>query len=173
LNAKIAVMVAAMAGVLACAGGWLALPALQSAQSAVERQASVELERARRLLHEYSANLAYTSLLSDRLTEEVAEFDPDDISSDMEDEYQALHTTMWESYVPTDWRSGRDSSPRQARANYGNVSGDIRQAAILLLLAKCGSRSAASISSLSQPHQMSLPGSSVFPWANRSTAHAV
>lgn len=127
LNAKLAPMVAAIAGVLVCVAGWLTLPALQSAQSAAESEASVELERARRLLHEYDANLTYASLLSDRLTDEVAELALDDISSAMEDEYQALHTTMWEAYVPTDWRSGRDNSPRQARTNYGNASGDMRQ----------------------------------------------
>ena len=46
-------MIAAAMAVAACAVGWVALPALQGSQNAVERETAIKLERARRLLHQY------------------------------------------------------------------------------------------------------------------------
>lgn len=126
MNGKPATIIAAATALAACAVGWVALPALQGSQQAVEREASMKLERARRLLHEYSAAIAYESLLSKQLDGEIAELDPSDISSDLEDEYQELHAAMWEAYTPTDWPQ-HGGSPRKARANYGNVSNQMQQ----------------------------------------------
>lgn len=100
----------------------MALPSLQSPVRAVEADAAVQLERARRLLHAYDAGQAYESVLVERLIDAVVDVDVDDIADDLADEYQQIHGELWAAYQPQDWR--RDS-PRPANANYGNLSGDV------------------------------------------------
>lgn len=128
-------LIAAGAGLVACAGGWLALPALQSSRRVVASEVSIELERARRLLDQYNVRLAQQSLLVGQLEENGVEVGGEGLPSDLEDEYQRLHAEMWEAYRPTDWAEG-SSDPRPARANYGNLPRQIdeglaRQAALI------------------------------------------
>ncbi len=126
LNRNHLPIIVTVAAFVMCGGGWLLLPTLQGARRSVDIEASVELERARRLLHMYNASLAYEALLVEQLNEEDMEVDFEDISEDVADQYQQSHTAMWEAYQPSDWAPGT-AEPRPARANYGSLSGQIRQ----------------------------------------------
>jgi len=126
LNKNTLALIAAGAGLVACAGGWLALLALQSPRRVVASEVSVELERARRLLDRYNVMLAQQSLLVGQLEENGIEVGEEGLPSELEDEYQQLHAEMWEAYRPTDWAEG-SPEPRPARANYGNLPRQIEQ----------------------------------------------
>ncbi len=108
---------------LALSGGvWVMLPSLEAAPQRVEREAGVHIERARRLFHQYNANLGYQSLLVDTLRDmgvDASEWQ--DASDDAADIYQEAHTELWESYTPTNW----SDAPRKANTNYGNIDGQI------------------------------------------------
>ncbi len=119
-------IIVSIAALVTCGGGWLLLPALQSARRAVDVEASVELERARRVLHMYNANLAYRALIVEQLDEEDVELTFEDLSEDVADQYSLLHTAMWEAYQPNDWAPGA-AEPRPARATYGNLPAQMRQ----------------------------------------------
>lgn len=107
-----------------CGAGWFALPFLQDDARAVDAQASVELERARRLLDRYVAGLTLVSLVSNQYENEGIEVYADDLSDEMADDYQEIHAELWESYQPQD-RQG--DSLRPARASYGNLTRQIQQ----------------------------------------------
>ncbi len=124
MNKQIVGAVVAVAALGFCAGGYWLLPALQGAQRTVETDASEQVERARRLLHQYNASLGYKSLLTDQLGERGIEVDPQDLSDEVEDEYQQIHAAMWEAYQPTDWRGDRLSP---AHASYGNMPRQIEE----------------------------------------------
>ncbi|MHC4697828.1 MAG: coiled-coil domain-containing protein [Planctomycetota bacterium] len=118
--------VVAIAALVLCGIGWLVLPWLEGAQRAVDAEAAVHLERARRSLDKYDYGWEYKSLLLDRLAEvgvDVDVEDPDELIDVGADEYQAKHEDLWEIYQPTDWQA----SPRPRRANYGNLPGQIRE----------------------------------------------
>ncbi len=101
---------------------WVVLPSLEAAPQRVEREAGVHIERARRLFHQYNANLGYQALLVETLRDlGVDATAPEELSEDATDVYQEAHTELWESYTPMDW----SDSPRQARTNYGNINGQI------------------------------------------------
>lgn len=112
-------------GLVAFAGAWLALPLLQGPRRTVEEEVSVELERARRLLDNYVATLTYEGLLRDRLAATNVQVDADALSTEAQDDYQQVHTALWEAYTPRDWPEG--GSPRPARPNYGNLTNQIKQ----------------------------------------------
>ncbi len=113
---------------VACAAGWVMLPALQSADASVDAQASVHLERARRIAHGYSHGLSFKSLLLDRMAElgvNVYMEDADELLEEYADEYQNLHQDRWDAYQPYDF-SGTDMPPSTARAGYGNIPRQVR-----------------------------------------------
>ena len=124
MNKNLVTLIVSVAAVVACGIGWLVVPALQGARAAVDAETSVRLERARRLLDQYNAALAYQALLIERLSEQGVEIDPDDLSEDVADDYQQLHAEMWEAYRPVDWPEVGEPTPAYAR--YGNVPGEIR-----------------------------------------------
>ncbi len=99
---------------------WFVVPSLQSDRQRVDAEASLHVERARRLLHQYNARLTYKSMLTDQLTGWGVDVDPEVVSEDLEDEYQRLHESIWEAYQPVDW-----DRERPARANYGNLARQI------------------------------------------------
>lgn len=103
---------------LICGAGWVFMSGYDVQQS-LENEVSVHLEQARRILQQHSAELDYQSLLVDQIQNlDVELADPDDLSDDALDEYQEIHTQLWESFQPIDW----GANPRDARANYGNLS---------------------------------------------------
>lgn len=119
-------IIVSLAALAACGIAWLALPSLQEPQRAVNYEASLQLERARRLLAKYSVSLANKSLLLDRLYEtgvDVDVEDPADLVAVAADDYQAHHEALWEEFQPTDW----SEHPRLARAGYGNLERQIRE----------------------------------------------
>jgi len=113
-----------VAAVAIYAAGWFLLPSLQGPERTVEQEASIQLERARRLLHQYDARLSYKAMLTDDLAEQGFELDPEEISEDLADEYEQAHNVMWEAYKPTDW-VGDDT--RVARANYSDLTRQINE----------------------------------------------
>lgn len=122
---KIAVIAFAVAAG-ACGLAWYFLPSLQSAQRRVDSEASLHLERARRLLHQYSANVAYQGLVLDQLRDvdvDVDIADPTALVEDAGDEYQERHTEHWTAFEPRDWNQ---DPPRAVKPSYGNVAGQIR-----------------------------------------------
>lgn len=122
---KLAVIAfAAVIGVSAAA--WLFLPSLQAAQRKVDAEASLRLERARRLLHSYNAGLAYRGLILDQLRDievDVDISDPQALAEDAGDEYQERHTDLWTAFEPRNWNN---DPPRPVKPSYGNVGGQIR-----------------------------------------------
>ncbi len=109
-------------GLIVGASVWLAPSALQDAKSAVRSDAAREVERARRLLHEYAADLPFNVMILNALDDEGIVVDTSDISDDLADAYQQIHESIWEAYRPNDFRG---DSVRQATATYGNIAGDI------------------------------------------------
>ncbi len=105
---------------------WALIPSvslLHDVDSRVERQASVHLERARRLLQRYSFSLLRAAGQLERLADVgVDAGDSDDLPVD---EYQRIHGRLWEDFHPTDWAK----VSRAARANYGNIPGQVREGA--------------------------------------------
>lgn len=104
-------------------GLFYVMPSLNSAPRKVEEEASVHLERARRLLYEYNANLGFQDLLVQSLRDlDVHGDQPQDLSDDGASAYQEAHTNLWKAYTPVD---GIDPS-RPATANYGNIDSQIQ-----------------------------------------------
>lgn len=119
-----AIAFAATIGV--CGIAWLFLPTLQASQRKVDAEASLHLERARRLLHQYSAELAYRALVLDQLRDaevDVDITDPKALTENAGDEYQERHTELWTAFQPNDWEQ---DPPRSDKPSYGNVTGQIR-----------------------------------------------
>ena len=108
----------------ACAAGWVLLPSLRGPARRVEAEVSTRLEQARRLLHQYDAGLAYQSLLLQQLGERGLDVAASDLSEKVADEYQQIHSELWQAYSPHDWR-GDTASP--ARASYGDIPDQIRE----------------------------------------------
>lgn len=123
MNKDLVTGIVSAAAVVVCGIGWLLLPSLQDSSRTIERDVSVQLERARRLLHKYEVCLAHETLLTDQLIDQGIEPDADEVSDTLADEYERAHGTMWNAYQPVDW-SGGDARP--ARASYGNLAGQIR-----------------------------------------------
>ncbi len=121
--------VVAILASLVCVLGWVSLPSLQSAQRRVDTQAAEHLERARRILQQYSFGLSHKAVLLDQAYELGMDVEQEDsawIADEEADNYQADHERLWEGYKPTDWPTDQEGRPRPARANYGNLSGQIR-----------------------------------------------
>ncbi|MCH7596308.1 MAG: hypothetical protein IID35_07085 [Planctomycetes bacterium] len=122
---KIAVITIAAA--FAVSGlGWAMIPVLQSAQRTVDTEAALHVERARRLLDHYSAQLHYSSLLLDQLRDadvDVDVEDPEDIVEYFGDFYQERHEALWASFEPKEWDPDQ---PRAALARYGDLARQIR-----------------------------------------------
>lgn len=121
-----------LAGVLAVgltAVAWFFLPVTQSGPKRVEAEAYAHIERARRLLDRYNANLTYRSLVLDQLRDSEVAVDAKDASENSEeigDDYQAAHQALWAAFEPRDWEDGVG---RPARATYGNLAGQMRDGA--------------------------------------------
>jgi len=118
--------IAFVAAIGVCGIAWLFLPTLQASQRKVDAEASLHLERARRLLHQYSADLAYRALVLDQLRDaevDVDIADPKTLVEDAGDEYQERHTELWTAFQPNDWEQ---DPPRSVKPSYGNVAGQIR-----------------------------------------------
>ncbi len=110
-----------------CLLGWFILPALEDAQRAVDAEAGVHVERARRLLDKYNHGLTYKDLLLDSLADvdvDVDIEDPDALIDAFGDEYQEKHGRQWEDHPPADYDF--PNPPRNARASYGNLPGQVR-----------------------------------------------
>ncbi|MEK7730537.1 MAG: hypothetical protein AAB363_01640, partial [Planctomycetota bacterium] len=102
-----------------CGIAWLLLPTLQASQRKVDAEASLHLERARRLLHQYSVDLAYRALVLDQLRDaevDVDIADPKALIEDAGDEYQERHTELWTAFAPNDWEH---DPPRPVKPSYG------------------------------------------------------
>ena len=126
------------------------LPSLQDDQRTADQQASLQVERARRLLDRYEPRLAYKALLLEDLEallrgeceeaakregrEEPADCDPWDAAvlqnvlrdETAADEYQVRHEHAWTTYEPKNYgadpKDYRVVPPGKApRPNYGNL----------------------------------------------------
>ncbi len=122
MNKNITAGVICAAAVAIYVVGWLLLPSLQGSKRTVEQEASVQVERARRLLHRYDPRLAYKVFLTDDLAEQGFELEPDVVSDDLTDAYQEAHGAMWAAFQPVDWVMG---DTQAARANYSNLTRQI------------------------------------------------
>ncbi len=121
------VILAAVAAFAVTGLTWLALPVLQSNEQAVQRDTAREVERARRLLHQYNAGLSFKSMLLDRLVDlgsDVDVPDPQALIDEVEDHYQKDHEIRWQTYPPREWDF---DPPTPARASYGNLVGQVRE----------------------------------------------
>ncbi len=126
MNQQRFVFIVAAAAIVVTAVAWAFLPALQPAHRRVESQAIVHVEKARRLLDRFNADLAYRALLVDQLRDAEVDTDvsdPNALAENSGDTYQAVHEELWKSFEPADWADGKG---RPARAGYGNLAGQIR-----------------------------------------------
>ncbi|MEK6799072.1 MAG: hypothetical protein AABZ12_08920 [Planctomycetota bacterium] len=113
------------AAVLGCLLGWLTLPIFESNESSVEREVSLHLERARRILDQANADLARMSWLVDQLRErDAAVADPAAFAEAVGEDYKELHEAMWTAFEPRDWDP---EQPRPVRPSYGNVAAKVRE----------------------------------------------
>jgi len=115
------------AALVSCLIGWALVPWLQDAQRTVDAEAGVHLERARRLLDQFSYGLSQTSVLLGPLAEAGVDVDGEDIEGLVDaagDAYQEKHAALWEAHQPSQYGDLRD--PRPDRASYGNIERDIR-----------------------------------------------
>lgn len=103
---------------------WLFLPSLQAASRAVDREASIDTERARRLLHEYSVALDYDAMLVQQLGDQGIDVDSDNVTDQIADDYQDVQDPLWKAYSPTTMR-GDVATP--AQPNYGDIGQAIRE----------------------------------------------
>ncbi len=113
---------------VATVGAWIMLPSFQGSQRAVNAEAGQHLERARRLLHQYSYGTTHIASVLDQLYQAGVDVDLEDedaLSHDFLDEYQAVHEGLWALYQPTDWQA---DPPQAERAGYGNLESQIDQA---------------------------------------------
>ncbi|MGD2108509.1 MAG: hypothetical protein PVI86_03865 [Phycisphaerae bacterium] len=122
MNKNLTAGIVCAAVVVLYAIGWTMLPSLQRAARGVDRDASVQVERARRLLHQYDPRLAYKAVLTDDLVDLGFELDPDEVSEDLADEYQQARDELWGAYEPQD-RVGDETRP--ARPGTGNFARQI------------------------------------------------
>lgn len=153
MQVKPVVLIGAAIGVLGMLLGWSLPSVLQGAQHKVDDEASVWVEKARRVLYQYNAALGYKSTalnefggllaaLSEMGVEGEFDFDdPSGLSEEARDDYQTRHSTAWESFPPTDWRlappqwKGADpgkllsARPRRPQPSYGNVDQQIIEGA--------------------------------------------
>ena len=120
---------AALFGCMVIAGiGWMALPSLQASQRRVNADAAMQIERARRLLHNFDPILERESLLLDRLAAADVDVDveaPEGLAESVADFYHEQHGAAWEAYQPMDWES---QPPSSVRASYGNIERQMRDA---------------------------------------------
>lgn len=124
-SSKFPVLVA-VAAFAVLAATWFFLPRLQSAPAKVARDGIVHVERARRLLDRYNADVAYRALVRQQLSDADITLDPQsagEIADALGDNYRAAHTALWASFEPKDWQDG---TGRVAKPSYGNVSTQIR-----------------------------------------------
>jgi len=112
-------------GILAfCAIVYAGLPLLASAERAAESAAAPHIERARRILHQYNADLAYGSLVLDQIEDlEMDAPNAEALAEDAADSYKDEHGRLWKAFAPRDIQDG---GGRQARAAYNNLVGQIR-----------------------------------------------
>jgi uncharacterized small protein (DUF1192 family) len=122
-----AIVLAAMVGGVVVAGAtWFVAPMLAPPSRKVASEAGLHVERGRRILHEYNAQLAYGALVRNQLRNIDFDVDLEDTSA-IEDEgsetYEEIHGQLWDAFKPTNW----GPNPRQASANYGNIVGQARR----------------------------------------------
>lgn len=124
MDSSKSVIVASVLAVIAVVGGWMAVPMLQAPAEAVDSLASLHVERARRLLHAYDPQLAYSASVREQLRAAQIEVNPEDFSEEAGEDYKALHGQLWEMFQPTRWDA---DPPRSDSPSYGNVAGQIDQ----------------------------------------------
>lgn len=110
---------------VACLAGWVALPGLQSRQTAVDSEASLELERARRLLHQYNAGLDFKSMLLSGLAEsgvDVEIKEPELLLDAQGESYEKEFKERWELFSPTEW----GDNPIPSRVPGGQLVREVR-----------------------------------------------
>lgn len=101
-------------------------PRLQSAKNRVEAEASQHLEIARRILHQYNAELDYSGVLWDQLRSGGVETGKAGaLPEGAADDYQKAHAELWKSFEPVD--RGNPDRPTAAKASYGNVASQVRE----------------------------------------------
>lgn len=124
MNKNLVSVVVIAAVAVGSAAGLLLLPTLQAASRSVDRKASINTERARRLLHEYSVALDYGAMLVQQLDDEGIAPEPEDITDETADEYQKVQEPLWRAYPPVTLR-GEVATPTEP--DYGNIGRDIRE----------------------------------------------
>lgn len=127
MNERRIAVVTTILVVAVCAGGWMFLPALRDARQRVDADASYHLERARRLLHQYSPTQAYNTIIVDQLRDADIDVDAKDAAALAESNgelYQATHTAFWTSFEPREWNQ---TPPRGVRPSYGNLPAQMRE----------------------------------------------
>jgi hypothetical protein len=125
MKANTLVLMTAAAVSVLTGAGWMVLPALRDAQTVVDAQVSERVERARRLMHRYSAALDYKSLLLGQLRQaeiDVDIADPRALLQTAEPEVRSRHKTQWELHNTTDW----GPEPEPARLDDRNLAGQIK-----------------------------------------------
>lgn len=126
MKSKSIVLVAMVVGFFIAGATWFAAPMLAPPARKVADQASLHVERARRILDQYNAQLAYGALVRDRLRSADLDVDMEDTSA-IEDEgadtYEEIHKQLWDAFPPTNW----GANPRKANPNYGNIVAQARE----------------------------------------------
>ncbi|MBI1824875.1 MAG: hypothetical protein HY287_03240 [Planctomycetes bacterium] len=127
MNDRTKVISAVIVVAVVLGGGWIFVPILRDAPDKVEAEASLHLERARRLLEEYRPSEQHKSLLINQLRAANVDVDAKDSAGLAEaqgEHYQATHEVLWKSFEPKDWEQ---SPPRPVRPSYGNLAGQMRE----------------------------------------------
>ncbi|MEK6674185.1 MAG: hypothetical protein AABZ47_00855 [Planctomycetota bacterium] len=111
--------------ILFTALSWLVLPRLQNRATTLDAQVSEQVERARRLLHQYHAGLDYKALLLGHLEQQKVDTDIQDPAALMDsvaEAYQERVEQAWSLYHPTDWKA----EPQPAKLKTGSDEKQIR-----------------------------------------------
>lgn len=98
-----------------------------AADQAVDSEAGMKVERARRLLAAYDPSIAYQDVVIGELAASGAGLESAaDLPDSASKAYQDAHSKLWASFTPTNWPGVDGGSPRKAsNPQYGNIDGEI------------------------------------------------
>lgn len=139
---RIIAVIAAVGGFVLCAAGLAVVPSLESAERRSTGEASEHVERARRLLHKYDANLALTATFRESLDITV---DKSIVDSETGRElYETAYQRMSEDYSTS--ARGTGDAHRQIEDGLRQRDALVAQNAKLLSMALAGANQALAIS---------------------------